>query len=89
MNEGADYVSVGPMFPTTTKDRAVAGPELLRQAAAEIQLPLVAIGGITAANAAGLVAMGASCVAVSSAICCAADPQTAATEIRKRLTIGG
>jgi thiamine-phosphate pyrophosphorylase len=85
VNEGADYVSVGPMFPTTTKDRPAVGPELLKQAAAEIPRPVVAIGGITKDNAASLMAMGASCVAVSSAVCSAPDPSAAAAEIKKAL----
>jgi thiamine-phosphate pyrophosphorylase len=87
VTEGADYVSVGPIFPTATKDRPVVGPEFLRQAAGEIKLPLVAIGGITAANAHDLIQLGASCVAVSSAICSAADPQAAAAGIKK--AVGG
>jgi thiamine-phosphate pyrophosphorylase len=85
VNEGADYVSVGPMFPTTTKDRPPVGPELLRQAAAEITVPIVCIGGINAQNVAALVAAGAKCVAVSSAICSAADPKSAAEAIKAKL----
>ncbi len=86
INEGADYISVGPMFPTQTKDRLVAGVELLQAAAKEISLPLCAIGGINADNARQLVEMGASCVAVSSAVCSAANPQAAAEAIKKALT---
>jgi thiamine-phosphate pyrophosphorylase len=86
VTEGADYVSVGPMFPTATKDRPVVGPELLRQVAAEVTLPVAAIGGITADNAHEMFQLGASCVAVSSAICSAADPQSAAAGIKKAIT---
>lgn len=81
VNEGADYISVGPMFPTTTKDRAPVGVGLLRQAAMEIKTPIVAIGGIHKGNAAELVAAGAKCLAVSSAVCAAGDPRAAAGEI--------
>lgn len=86
LNEGADYISVGPMFPTTTKDRPVVGPGLLQEAAAEIQRPLVAIGGINRDNAASLIQMGASAVAVSSAVCSAEDVQAAAAAIKKAVT---
>ena len=85
VNEGADYVSVGPMFPTTTKDRQPVGTDLLKQAAAEITIPITPIGGITASNAGELIAMGAKCLAVSSAICSAVDPKSAAAAIRKLL----
>lgn len=86
VNEGADYISVGPMFQTTTKDAgAVAGPELLKAAAAEITLPIVAIGGINAENAGELVAAGAKCLAVCSAICRTNDPKAAAEAIKKNL----
>lgn len=82
VNEGADYISVGPMFATKTKDRAPVGPQLLVQAASEITIPIVAIGGITKDNAAQLVAAGAHTLAVSSAICCAVDVQASAAAIR-------
>ena len=83
--EGADYIAVGPMFPTKTKDRAPVGPGLFREAAAEIQVPIVPIGGINIDNARELVAAGAKCLCVGSAICSAVDPMKSASEIRKLL----
>jgi thiamine-phosphate pyrophosphorylase len=75
------------MFPTTTKDAGpIAGVALLKQAAAEITVPIVAIGGINASNAKDLVAAGGRCLAVSSAICSAADPKAAAAAIKERLS---
>ena len=85
VNEGADYVSVGPMFPTSTKDRPPVGVGLLKQAVAEITVPIVCIGGINAGNVADLVAAGAKCVAASSAICSAPDPKAAAEAIKSKL----
>ncbi|MFB3892862.1 MAG: thiamine phosphate synthase [Phycisphaerae bacterium] len=85
VNEGVDYISVGPMFPTRTKDRPPVGVGLLKEAVAAITIPIVAIGGINASNAGELVAAGAKCLAVSSAICCAKDPRAAAEEIKKHL----
>lgn len=83
VNEGADYISVGPIFPTNTKDAGpLAGTELLAKATRETDRPLVAIGGICAANASEVIAAGAKCLAVCSAICQADNPKAAAAEIR-------
>jgi thiamine-phosphate pyrophosphorylase len=78
---GADYVAFGAFFPTATKaPRARATPDLLRAAAARLELPIAAIGGITAANARPLVAAGASLLAVVSALYGREDPGAAARE---------
>ncbi len=67
--DGADYIAVGAMYPTPTKDTAkVVGLERLRKVRRAINLPLVAIGGINQDNAAKVMAAGASAVAVISAI---------------------
>ena len=66
---GADYVAFGAFFPTSTK--AVehhADPVLLSWWSTLFELPCVAIGGITPANAAPLVAAGADFLAVSAAV---------------------
>jgi thiamine-phosphate pyrophosphorylase len=84
--EGADYISVGPIFPTTTKDSGPpVGPELLAEISREVTLPVVAIGGITVANAEQVLAAGARRLAVSSAVCAADDPQAAAEALRAKL----
>ena len=83
VNEGADYVSAGPIFPTATKDRPAVGLDYLKQAVAEMSVPVVAIGGIGPANAAQVVAAGGRCLAVSSAICSASNPQAIAEQICK------
>ncbi len=66
----ANYVAIGPVFPTTTKANAepMVGLELLRQARRLTSLPLVAIGGITLATARAVLAAGADSVAVISAL---------------------
>ena len=66
-----DYLAIGPIFATTTKsDTApVLGLEGLRAVRQAIgSIPLVAIGGITSANAAGVIAAGADSVAMISAL---------------------
>jgi thiamine-phosphate pyrophosphorylase len=78
--EGADYVGFGPVFPTTTKLDAgpVSGLDTLRVVCQRLRIPVVAIGGISASNAAQVYQAGAACAAVVSAIVCA-DDVTAAT----------
>jgi thiamine-phosphate pyrophosphorylase len=66
---GADYVAFGAFHPTTTKTVShVAEPVLLSWWSTVFEIPCVAIGGITPANAAPLVAAGADFLAVSSAV---------------------
>jgi thiamine-phosphate pyrophosphorylase len=67
--EGADYLAFGSFYASSTKPDAVrADRDLLRQAAGEFDLPLVAIGGISTQNAASLIIAGADALAVSSAL---------------------
>ncbi len=78
LHEQADYLSIGPVFPTTTKQTTkppigTAGVRKLREQAGAGAL-LVAVGGITLATAAGVLAAGASTVAVSAAIFRATNP---------------
>lgn len=76
---GADYVAFGSFFDSATKPAAVrAGVGLLRDAAAELSLPIVAIGGIEPGNAAQLLEAGADAVAVVSALFDAPDVEAQA-----------
>jgi thiamine-phosphate pyrophosphorylase len=87
--DGAEYLGVGPVFPSSTKSfDEFPGLDFVRQAAAEISLPWFAIGGITAENLADVLAAEATRVAVSSAICSAEDPDWAAGELAYRLADG-
>lgn len=66
---GADYVAFGAFFPTATKDtRHVAEPALIEWWAEVMEVPCVAIGGITAANCAPIVRAGADFLAVVGAV---------------------
>ncbi len=66
---GADYVAFGAFFPTATKDiEHHAAPDILEWWSALMELPCVAIGGITAVNCAPLVRAGADFLAVISAV---------------------
>lgn len=95
---GADYLGVGPIFATSTKPDAGSprGPALVRSVRACTRLPLVAISGITAANAGEAIEAGADGVAVISAVMAAADVERATRELaeavrqaRARRTAGG
>jgi thiamine-phosphate pyrophosphorylase len=84
--DGADYIGLGPTFPSGTKPfEQFPGLEFLRAAAAETKLPAFAIGGITAENVASVAAAGIGRVAVSGAVAGAADPAAAIREIRRFL----
>jgi thiamine-phosphate pyrophosphorylase len=78
----ADYVAVGAVYPTATKRVLVVGLDGLRSLRARTRLPIVAIGGIDAGNAAAAIAAGADGVAVISAVCAAADPEAATRGLR-------
>jgi thiamine-phosphate pyrophosphorylase len=76
---GADYVAFGSFFPSTVKPSAVRAPlELLTEGRRVLQVPIVAIGGITAENGAALVAAGADALAVISAVFASPDVAAAA-----------
>ena len=82
----ADYWSVGPCFPTAHKTDAglPLGAEGFRRLAqlAPPGIPVIAIGGVAAANAPGLVRAGAAGVAVIGAVWEAAEPAAAARALR-------
>jgi thiamine-phosphate pyrophosphorylase len=84
--DGADYIGVGPVFPSRTKSfTGFAGLDFVRQVAAEIALPAFAIGGITLDNVGQVIAAGLSRVAVSAALCSAESPREVAEEFARHL----
>lgn len=89
VQEGADYVGVGPIFATPTKPgKAAVGFEYLQYARQHCTLPQFAIGGIDASNIDDVVAAGATHVAVVRAIMAATCPQQATEDLLKRLHKG-
>lgn len=69
VEEGADYIAAGSIFPTNTKeDIIVIGLDLLKQLKSEFDIPLVAIGGIKLDNAEQVINSGADALAVITAI---------------------
>lgn len=86
--DGADYVAVGRVFPSTTKpDTRDATLETIRDVKAAVSIPVVAIGGITADNVDQVIAAGADAAAVITAVCEADDVEEAALIISKRFDI--
>lgn len=84
--DGADYIGMGPVYPSGTKSFAeFPGLEFVRQVAAEITLPAFAIGGISLSNLAQVREAGATRVAVSGAICGAANPRQMAYDLKMSL----
>ena len=68
--EGADYVGVGPVYFTSSKDKlpTILGLEGFRSVKEKVHIPILAIGGITAENARAVISSGADGIAVISAI---------------------
>jgi thiamine-phosphate pyrophosphorylase len=72
---GADYLGVGPIYATRTKADAgpSLGPNILRELATHVTLPLIGIGGITSKNAREVMQAGASGIAVITSVVSADD----------------
>ena len=82
--DGADYLGVGAIYPTPTKDTVVMGLKTLRQIKKAVSVPVVAIGGINIDNVAVVKKAGADSIAVISAILGAASPEKAAHALIKK-----
>lgn len=80
---GADYVAFGALFPSPTKpDAPRASLDLIREARRALTVPICAIGGIGADNAAAVISAGADLLAVISGVFAQADPEAATRSIR-------
>lgn len=81
--EGADYIGIGPVFPTNTKKGvAPIGLDVLRKVAEYIDIPAFAIGGITLENIDSVLETGIERVAIASAILCSEDIKKAVKEFK-------
>jgi thiamine-phosphate pyrophosphorylase len=90
MAAGADYLGVGPVYPTGTKPGVAAVTlDYVRWAAAHVRVPWFAIGGITLDNLDEVLAAGARRVCAISAILNARDVTAACREFKRRLESGG
>jgi thiamine-phosphate pyrophosphorylase len=77
---GADYLGVGPVYPTGTKPDAGPdiGPGLIKSISENTKIPIIAIGGINLLNAIEVIKAGADGIAVISAVVCSPDISCAA-----------
>jgi hydroxymethylpyrimidine kinase/phosphomethylpyrimidine kinase/thiamine-phosphate diphosphorylase len=81
-NAGADYIGLGAMYPSTSKEiQHLAGIASLAEVRAAIRIPIIAIGGINRDNAAPLIDSGADAVAVIAAVLGNREPGLAAAEL--------
>lgn len=87
--QGADYLGIGPIYPTTSKDdaHAVQGTKIISEMRGnEIELPMVGIGGITAERVRDVIIAGANGVAVISAVTQAANVREAVELINGKMS---
>lgn len=89
-SEGADYIGVGPIFATQTKEDVVdpVGYEYLDWVSSNIQLPFVAIGGIKAHNITEVARHGAKCCALVSELVGASDIKAKVREVDEAMRKG-
>ena len=88
--QGANYIAYGRFFPSSTKPDAVqATPDLISSSKQSLNLPIVAIGGITQDNAPGLIKAGADMVAVINAVFGQPDIMTTTKQFQQLFTQEG
>ncbi|HEY7120404.1 MAG TPA: thiamine phosphate synthase [Tepidisphaeraceae bacterium] len=84
--DGADYIGVGPVFRSSTKTRDfLPGLEFAREAARAVDLPAVAIAGITEANVDEVLGTGVQAIAVTAAVGGCEDPKGAAARLKEKI----
>ncbi len=82
--DGADYLGVGAVFPTSTKtDTRIVTPDTIREIRAAVTIPFIVIGGVNVNNISSLYGLGINGAAVVSAIVAKDDIEGAAREMRK------
>lgn len=86
-DEGADYATLSPIFPTESKPGygPALGLEMLHRVAGEVALPLVALAGITTKNAASCLASGAAGIAVMGSVMRSTDPEATVSALIEAL----
>jgi thiamine-phosphate pyrophosphorylase len=90
--EGSDYVGIGPIYSTKTKEdaKAAQGTELILEVRNKgINVPIVGIGGITSENVAPIMKCGGNGVSVITAISLAVDPEKSARELKGKIDLLG
>lgn len=84
IDDGADYIAVGPIYPTPTKEgRPAVGTSLVSRVAEISDRPFVAVGGIDHDNAPAVIEAGAPAIAVVRAVYDAVDPAESARRLHE------
>lgn len=84
--EGADYIGVGPAFPTTTKSfSAFPGLALVTEVSRNVQIPAFVIGGVNMENLEAVRQAGGKRVALSSCVVGSGNPESTVLELRRQL----
>ncbi len=86
-DQGADYINIGPIFPTKTKVKTApaVGPELIAEIQPHLRIPFTCMGGIKIDNIDRVLEQGAQIVAVVTAVTAAPDIHEAASALRNRI----
>ena len=86
-SDGADYVNIGPIFPTSTKEgvKKFLGPEAIAAIGPRLSVPFTVMGGINGSNISRVVANGARRVAVVTAVTQAPDMAAAVRSLRESI----
>ena len=84
--DGADYIAIGPIYPTSTKGHEPSvGIEILHEILEAVSIPIIAIGAITLENLDGVLKAGASRIAVCSAIIDSKDIYSSTRQFKEKL----
>ncbi len=88
--EGADYINIGPIFPTQTKEGVTQalGPEAIESIGSRVKLPFTVMGGINQVNIRQVVARGAKKTAMVTAVTMAPDIAQAVRHLREMIQSG-
>jgi thiamine-phosphate pyrophosphorylase len=86
-NDGADYINIGPIFPTKTKEgvETYLGPDAIAEIAPKVRLPFTVMGGINPSNIDQVLARGARRIAMVTAITQAQDIAGTVRCLRERI----
>jgi thiamine-phosphate pyrophosphorylase len=86
VEDGADYIGVGPIFKSSTKTRDILpGLDYARQVATEIRIPAIAIAGITPENVDKVLSTGLRAVAVTASVIACDDVRSATERLKAKL----
>ena len=84
--DGADYIAIGPIYPTSTKGHEPSvGIEIIHEISEAVSIPIIAIGAITLENLDGVLKAGASRIAVCSAIIDSKDIYSSTRQFKEKL----